>query len=94
MLLGVPSIWGGAEIRRFIPGSVPIIGEDAYPFDRLVADLDRTQAQLLEALQRVSEDELRVIKGSKTIGEQLVFYHSHEAQHTGQIELLRQLMGK
>ncbi len=95
MLLDAPSIWDVARCRLFIPGSIPVANaDDAVPFETLLADLDRTQEQLLTALAQASAEDLQVISGDKTIGEQLAFYHAHEAYHAGQLELLRQILGK
>ena len=89
MFLDVPSIWGGAEIRRYIPGSTPILDEEeAYPFEKLLLDLDRTQEQLAKALAAASPDDMSQVRDGQTIGEHLAYYQSHEAQHTGQIELI------
>ncbi len=95
MLLDAPSIWDMVRCRLFIPGSIPVTNaDDAVPFEILLADLDRTQEQLLTALAQVSAEDLDAISGDKTIGEQLAFYQSHEAYHAGQLELLRQMLGK
>ncbi len=93
MMLDVPSIWGMDKCRRYIPGSAPVTdAEDAVPFDSLLADLDRTQDQLITALSCVSAEDLRAIKNDRSIGEHLISYHAHESYHLGQLELLRQLL--
>jgi hypothetical protein len=92
MLLNVPSIWTMEQCLRFIPDSAPVISDDdAVPFDRLLADFDRTQDQLLDALEHVSDELLGEIKGDKTVAESLLYYHSHEAGHAGYLELLCRL---
>jgi uncharacterized damage-inducible protein DinB len=93
MFLNVPSIWGGAEIRRYIPGSTPILDEEeAYSFEKLLLDLDRTQEQLTKALDDATLEELGQVRDGQTIGEHLAYYQSHEAQHTGQIELVAKIV--
>ena len=52
------------------------------------------QDQLLTALSRVSAEDLCTVKGDQSIGEHLISYHAHESYHLGQLELLRQLIGK
>ncbi|MCP4542844.1 MAG: DinB family protein [Chloroflexi bacterium] len=95
MMLDVPSIWGMTKCRRYIPGSAPVTGiDDATPFDSLLADLDRTQDQLVTALSRVSAKDLDTVKDDQSIGEHLISYHAHESYHLGQFELLRQLLSK
>ena len=93
VMLDFPSIWDMDRCRRFIPGSAPITDADeAILFDTLCADFDKTQAQLLESLSRVSDEKLQEVSGEKTVGEHLAFYHTHEAYHAGQLEILRQVV--
>ena len=89
MLLDVPSIWTMDQCRRFIPGSKPVTGDaDAVPFNQLMADFARTQELLVEALNRVTDEELAEVKGEMTVAESLVYYLAHESQHVGQLEIL------
>ena len=91
--LDVPSIWGMDEIRRYIPGSTPIMNdEDATPFAQLLADFDRSQEQLTTALAQVVPADLTSVRQDKSIAEHLAYYAAHEAQHTGQIELICRLL--
>jgi len=93
MLLDIPSIWDMAQCLRYIPGSEPITGvKDAILFETLCVDFDKTQEQLLMALDQVSREKLQETSGEKTIGEHLALYNSHEAYHAGQLELLRQIL--
>ena len=95
MLLDIPSIWSMDQCRRFIPSSPPVTGvDDAVSFQTLLTDLDRTQEQLLAVLANVPAERLDVISGDKSVGEHLAFYHAHEAYHAGQLEFLRQMLGK
>jgi hypothetical protein len=95
MMLDVPSIWGMDQCRRYIPGSAPVTGDDdAVPFNSLLAGLDRTQDQLLTALACASAEDLHLIKDDQSIGGHLISYHAHESYHLGQLEILRQLVGK
>ena len=89
MLLDVPSIWTMDQCRRFIPGSKPVTGDaDAVPFNQLMADFARTQELLVEALNKVTDEELAEVKGEMTVAESLVYYLAHESQHVGQLEIL------
>ena len=93
MLLNAPSIWSMEQCRRFMPGSRPVTGQvDSVPLASLLADLDRTQEQLREALGRITAEELGVINGERTVVESLVYYQAHEAAHAGQIEILSHLL--
>jgi hypothetical protein len=58
------------------------------PLKKLLLDLDQTQEQLTKALAEASPEDMNQIRDGQTIGEHLAFYQSHEAQHTGQIELV------
>jgi len=94
-LLDTPSIWDWPTCECFIPGSKPTIETAArIRFATLLTDLDRTQDQLLAALAHIAEADLEVAKDGQTIGEQLVTYAAHEAYHAGQLEILRQGLGK
>jgi hypothetical protein len=89
MLLDVPSIWTKDQCMRFIPGSAPVTGDgDSVQFDALLADFDRTQEQLVDALNDASEKDLQKIRDDWSAAETLVYYHAHESHHAGQLEIL------
>jgi len=91
MMLDVPSIWDWSTCEFFIPGSAPTAeAADQVGFATLLADLDRTQNQLLAVLERVTAADLAVVKDNQAIGEHLIEYTVHEAYHAGQLEVLRQ----
>jgi hypothetical protein len=95
MLLDTPSIWDWPTCELFVPGSTPsAAAANQCNFASLLADLDRTQDQLLAALERVTMPDLDITKNGQTIGEQLTTYAVHEAYHAGQLEILRQGLGK
>ena len=92
-LLGEPPIWSEAEAARYATGSEPITSNaDALPLEKILRDLDCSQERLTAALRRATD--LNIPQGEDTVGEQLAFLHFHEAYHTGQTEMLRQLAGK
>jgi hypothetical protein len=91
MLLDAPSIWDWATCKLFIPGSTPTDAAAQHvSFATLLADLDRTQEQLLAALARSAASDMQIERDGKTVGEQLAVYAAHEAYHAGQLEILRQ----
>ncbi len=95
MLDETDTVWDWAEAKRYIPGSAPITSsEDACPLDKILEALDRTQERLTEVLKNTSQEKLDSPFEDKTLGETLAFYNTHEAYHTGQIELCRRLAGK
>jgi hypothetical protein len=96
LLLDEPPLWGEAESTPYQSGSEPITSpsEKVYPLEKILSDLDQSQERLVAALKRVSPEALEKVVGEKTVGQQLAGLHFHEAYHTGQTELLRQLAGK
>ncbi|MFN2187630.1 MAG: DinB family protein [Candidatus Promineifilaceae bacterium] len=89
MLLDVPSVWPMDQCLRYIPGSKPVSGENGcVPFDEVLSAFDRTQEQLVTALDSATPKELAEIKDDRTVAESLVYYLSHESQHAGQLEIL------
>lgn len=91
-LLGEQPAWGWRASRRYLPGAAPVVGgEDALRLERLLADLDRSQEQLVAALARLSSEELAAVEDGKPLGAHLACYHSQEAYRAGQTEQLRQL---
>jgi hypothetical protein len=97
-LLGEPPIWGEGERQLYESGSAPIMSEEqALPLDRLLADLDQSQQQIVTALEQISPENLGAVvefRGSaRPLGQALAGLHWHETYHTGQLELLRQLAG-
>ncbi len=94
-LLGEEPVWSDEEKAAYDRESEPITPETAYPLEKLTADLDTSQERLGAALESASPEELAQIVGGKdrSLGERLAFLYWHEAYHTGQTELLRQLAG-
>ena len=94
-MVGEQPIWGEAEIAMYKRGAPPITdGAKALPFDRIMADLDRSQELLVPALARLTENQLSVADERGTLADKLGFLQFHEAYHAGQIGLLRRLVGK
>lgn len=95
-ILGGKSVWTEEEAAPYAQESEPITAADAYPLEKLVADLDIAQERLDVALEQITPDELAHVAEGKdrSLGERLSFLYWHEAYHTGQTELLRQLAGK
>jgi hypothetical protein len=89
-MLGAPTIWSYSDAKSYLPGSMPLTdGAGAYPLERIMIDLDRTQDGLIAALRGQSADALAATKGDKTLAAELLAYGLHEAYHAGQTELLR-----
>ena len=93
VLLGEEPVWDKEKSGPYSRDSEPINAEVAYPLEQLVDDLDTCQERLQTALDRITAEELAIKKDDRTLGERLSFSYWHEAYHTGQTELLRQLAG-
>ncbi len=93
-LLGAKPVWSEEEAAPYARESEPIIDmEQAYLLEKIVADLDETQERLEAALADLTIEDMEQAKGDRTLGERLSFSYWHEAYHTGQTELLRQVTG-
>ena len=95
-LLGEASIWNDEEAAPYISGSEPITGPESphLHLEKIMAALEQSQAQILAALERTSQEALNQPDGDGTVGDSLSFLYWHEAYHVGQTEYLRQLAGK
>ena len=98
-LLGLPGILSAGEQKKYGYGSEPITTADqACQLDSLVSRLDESLATLvgkLESLTQADLDrEVEIWRGKLPLAQALSFFQWHEAYHTGQLELLRQLAGK
>lgn len=97
-LLGIKGTWTDEEIARYKFDSEPITSPDdpaILPFERLLADFERTQEQLADGFAEISEQQLaEVDDNGRSVAERLLFIAWHEGYHLGQTEYLRQLAGK
>ena len=93
-LLGAEPVWSKGEAVPYARESEPLTDtEQAYPLEKIIADLDKTQERLEAALAALTIEDMEQTKGDRTLGERLSFSYWHEAYHTGQTELLRQISG-
>ena len=93
--LGESFPWTEAEAARYTRNSEPVTSAgDALSLERLLAALEESQARIVAALKRISDEDLQRPADDETVGEQITFSHWHETYHVGQLELLRQLAGK
>jgi uncharacterized damage-inducible protein DinB len=86
------------ERALYARGSNPIMeGDHALTLEELLAALEKSQVQLMAALQAASPADLEVAMGEgsqQTKLERIQFLQWHETYHLGQLEILRQLAGK
>ena len=94
-LLGGKPAWTDADKALYIRGSKPMTdGPKAIRMDKIMADIERSQEALLGALLRQTPESLAASDGQGTVADKLAMLHFHEAYHTGQIGLMRRLVGK
>ena len=95
-LMNLPTTWGPGEAERYRRGSAPVTEsvEGVYELGTILADLDRSQEQLVEALQAMKPRDMEQVRGDSTLGDRLAFFYFHEAYHAGQLEIFRQMAGK
>lgn len=102
VLLGESPIWSEAQKKTYERGSPPIVdGSAALPFERLLADLDRTQEILRQAITALTPEQLSapLPEGRNpfrldSVGEMLAAFSFHEAYHAGQTGILRRTLGR
>jgi uncharacterized damage-inducible protein DinB len=100
-IVGEPTVWTDEQIARYDRESQPVVnGNDAIPFEQILADWKLTHERFIEKLGSMTQDDLllpapEVIKGIPdwSISEFLNFLLWHETYHVGQTEILRQLAG-
>ncbi len=94
-LLSQPPVWDPEKAARYARGSAPL-GPDDHPetLESIRAELDRSQAPLVEALRSCTEEELAAPggKGDPLI-QGLLQLGFHEGYHGGQISMLRRFLG-
>ncbi|MBI9043591.1 MAG: DinB family protein [Anaerolineaceae bacterium] len=98
--LDVPTILNEKEKQLYQYGSTPITSasQEAMTLDSLMESLGRSQEVLEEAINSLKDEEFdRKVNWDErelSLFQFIQFFHWHEAYHTGQLELLRQLAGK
>ncbi|UCG24779.1 MAG: DinB family protein [Chloroflexota bacterium] len=92
-LLGAEPVWDEDQATPYNRESEPLQAQDARPLEQIMADLDLSQERLDAALADLTAEDLERGVDESTMAERLTFDYWHEAYHTGQTELLRQLAG-
>jgi len=92
-LLGQAAVWDASRAAPYSRESEPLQAADAQPLEQVMADLEQTQERLTGALAELTADDLERMVDDRTLAQRLTFAFWHEAYHTGQTELLRQLTG-
>jgi hypothetical protein len=97
--LGMTPIWTEEQRAPYLRGSAAITAENsqiAYPLESLLADLDRSQVQMVACLKTKTFADMLLPsdRPNMNMGERMANGAWHEAYHTGNTEPLRQLAGK
>ena len=95
--LGAKPVWGDEELAFYKTGSDPITRDDqGLTLEQLQADFDEAQERLGDRLAEISTGELAEVVdtsfGERQVGEHVASLHWHETYHSGQLELLRELI--
>jgi len=102
-LLGVPTVWSKEETARYARGGKPVLGEGpgVLPFERILADHERTQELLRAAWKDLDADRLSAPMPADrnpfhldTVGDMMATFTFHESYHAGQCGVLRRVLGK
>lgn len=91
--LGGEPVWDEERSAPYNRESEPLQVRGALSLDQIMADLETSQERLASALAGLTAEDLERSIGERTLAERLTFAYWHEAYHTGQTELLRQLTG-
>lgn len=95
-LVGAPPIWSREQAFRYSGrDEAGWSREAATHLDSIKTDLARSQQQLLTALEVLSDRELSAPgKDGRPLAEVIGFFQFHESYHSGQIALLRRIIGR
>jgi len=94
-LLNRPPVWDPEKAARYARGSAPLGPDDhPQPLESIRAELDRSQAPLLEALRACTDEELAApLENGNPRAQGLLQLGFHEGYHGGQISMLRRFLG-
>ena len=95
-ILEQEAFWNEETFAPYNFGSDPLPENKGLPFDKLVEQLDSSQETLMTTLETLDDAflETELNDGKTTVGARLEFFTWHEGYHTGQLALLRRIVGK
>lgn len=97
VLLGETPLFSEREVARYQRGSDPVVGaETAVHSQRLLDAVQTSQSKIEAALSTIEPEALAAVydaENNSTVADRLDGLHWHETYHTGQLEILRQLVG-
>ena len=97
--LGMEPIWSDDKRVFYQRGSEPITDATkgkALDFDEMLRDFDQSQERIIACLKTKSVEDLDQPsdRPNMTLGERMAFGAWHEGYHAGNIDILRQMVGK
>lgn len=98
-ILGVPRFFPADTFTRYDSGSPPIVADEAeiIRLDKLLNMLDQQAPYLTEILTTTPDSKyastVQVGQNTRTLAHRVLFYFFHEANHVGELSILRQLTG-
>ncbi|MCE2488401.1 MAG: DinB family protein [Anaerolineae bacterium] len=96
-IAGAETLWDAEKSAPYMFGSEAMTAEaDAVPMESILADLQRSQECLAEAMTALDDGTLDAPfenERDDTLRKRLAFMTWHDSYHTGQTEYLRQLSG-
>jgi uncharacterized damage-inducible protein DinB len=90
--LGAEPVWADSLALPYKRGARPEVAT-LLPFEKIVADFDRSQALVVAGLQALAEEALERTGRKDPLGLELGFISFHESYHVGQTGLHRRLLG-
>lgn len=95
-VLGQTAFWDEEASAPYTYNSPPLPRDKGMSFEALITLLDSSQEALIATLETSTDDFLaqELADGKNTIGSRLEFFSWHEGYHTGQLALLRRIVGK
>ncbi len=101
-VLGKQAIWDEQSVETYQRGSPPLTDQaKALPFDKIMADFDKSQELITAGLRAVTAERLAekapfspTNNPDETVGSLLAAVVFHDAYHAGQTALLRRITGK
>lgn len=98
--MGKIPVWDDATRMKYQTGSQPVsdLTNPGENFEDLVRDFKSTHYLMVQFLNEITEEdffaEITMADGISSIAETVNGYLWHETYHLGQLELLRQIVGK
>ena len=97
--LGMEPIWSEDKRATYQRGSEPItdVNKDkAIAFEDMLRDYNQSQEQIIACLKTKSVDDFNQPsdRPNTTLGERMAYGAWHEGYHAGNIDILRQMVGK